>query len=345
MDIINEYKNRFYNLLESTMGDVRPLITENTVSGSPKFNQIVTNLGLEISEMVENGGYETTTIKNGNQLFGHNFGEIELKISPSACYLYFTEFISKFPNQTNNFVLTIEFNVQNLDLDFLKTIVQNVINGKIDKNYITDETPQKFYEFYEKNNLEGYDAKIKGFVIETYQKKQINRIIPHLLFVSKNPENKVKSIKVSFYVHPSYSGIEKGHFNKDYVLNGNQISFDKDRKETKGSYKTKDLNNETLYGLSINNTYVKKGMKGNTVRQIQQALLRSGQLTTAVQLAKDNEACKKDYKQCHGTFGNQTFNAVREFQLANDIKDDGIVGPDTAHALFNITSDGVFSPK
>ena len=36
MNTVNQYKNRFYNLLESTMGDVRPL-TERSSSKPVSF--------------------------------------------------------------------------------------------------------------------------------------------------------------------------------------------------------------------------------------------------------------------------------------------------------------------
>ena len=35
---LNEYKNRFYNLMESTMGNVKPLINEGDGEGGPKFS-------------------------------------------------------------------------------------------------------------------------------------------------------------------------------------------------------------------------------------------------------------------------------------------------------------------
>lgn len=91
-----------------------------------------------------------------------------------------------------------------------------------------------------------------------------------------------------------------------------------------------------LINLANSDKYVKYGMRGDIVRYIQSALLRSGQLTTTFQLAKDNEACKQDYKQCHGTFGKKTLAAVKEFQDANDLVVDGFVGPDTAEALQHI---------
>jgi len=343
MDIINEYKNRFYNLLESTMGDVRPLITEDeTVTGTPEFNQIVTNLGLDLEKSDE---YDSN-IKNGNQLFGGNGSHYNLYFNNNKGSITIYQIDSKLPNNSlkgDNAFLDID-NINNTTkLETIKTIVQNVINGKLDKNLISkgDGNLPKFYEFYETNSLEGYDAYLSDLIITLEGGNQVKYIYPYLFFKSKTTDNKVKTFSPSENgVEVSYGG---GRFNKEYVLDGNKISFEKDRKSTKttGKY-TKQLF-QSVYGghnmvpqlshLAQSDKYIKYGMKGDLVRQIQSALLRSGQLTTAFQLAKDNEACKQDHNQCHGTFGNITLAAVKEFQAANDLVIDGFVGPDTAEAL------------
>jgi hypothetical protein len=344
MDIINEYKNRFYNLLESTMGDVRPLITEDeTVKGSPEFNQIVTNLGLDLEKLDE----YNYNIKNGNQLFGGNGSNYSLFFKDNIGDINIDKIDSKLPN--NNLKDEgVPFIIRNLNnttkIETIKTIVQSVVNGKLDKNLVTKEhdvNHPKFYEFYETNTLEGYDGYLNYLIIDLEGGNQIKDIYPSLFFKSKNPENRVKAIDVDYNgVKVSYGG---GLFKKEYVLDGNKISFEKDRKSTKttGKYTkifdtgrgTTELN---ILDLKYSDKYVKYGMKGDIVRQIQSALLRSGQLTTAFQLAKDNEACKQDYKQCHGTFGPKTYAAVKEFQAANDLVEDGIVGPDTAEALYGV---------
>jgi hypothetical protein len=340
MDIINEYKNRFYNLLESTMGDVRPLITEDeTVTGTPEFNQIVTNLGLDLEKLDESN----YNIKNGNQLFGGNGSNYNLYFYDNEGIIQIYKIDSKLPR--NNFKLN-EYGVFEIihvnnttKLDTIKTIVQNVINGKLDKNLLyigEDGNFPKFYEFYENNNLDGYDASLYGLYIYLEGGNQIKSIDPKLYFKSNNPDNKVKYFDIDESTLFVSYGV--GKFQKEYVLDGNKISFEKDRKSTKtiGKY-TKPFHDyyskTTLSDLSGSDKYVKYGMKGDIVKEIQSALLRSGQLTTAFQLAKDNEACKQDHNQCHGTFGEKTLAAVKEFQAANDLVIDGFVGPDTAEAL------------
>ena len=343
MNTINQYKNRFYNLLESTMGDVRPLITEDeTVSGTPEFNQIVTNLGLDL-EKLDDVNYH---IKNGNQLFGGNGSHYNLYFNNNKGDITIHKIDSKLPNNTFKNENT-SFDIRNVDNttkpETIKTIVQNVINGKLDKNQFGMSMGggdlDKFYEFYINNSLEGYDAYITNLEVFLNGGNGI-QFNPLFYFKSKNPDNKVK------YFYYSTNGIRVSYggggrpFEKEYVLDGNKISFEKDRKSTKttGKY-TKAIDPEWNSGnLDINDLarsdkYVKYGMQGDIVRQIQSALLNSGQLTTAFQLAKDNEACKQDYKQCHGTFGKKTLAAVKEFQNANDLVDDGFVGPDTAEAL------------
>ena len=57
MNNIEQYKNRFFNLMESTIGDVRPLISEQSVSGDTK--QIAGPFfkkGEEIIKYYEKGG-------------------------------------------------------------------------------------------------------------------------------------------------------------------------------------------------------------------------------------------------------------------------------------------------
>jgi len=337
MDIINEYKNRFYNLLESTMGDVRPLITENTVSGSPEFNQIVNNLGLDLEETTH---YDRYNIKNGNQLFGGNGSNYTWKDDGNKGVITIYNIDSKLPN--NDLNNNGELSVNNIDvttkIETIKTIVQNVINGNIDKNLLfkgDDGNFPKFFEFHQNNTLEGYDALPFHSLDFDLKGNQILDIWTVLIFKSKNPENKVKLIRYyADYLDVKYTSedTDSGFFRKEYVLDGNKISFEKDRKSTKGvgRYKSDSLND-----LADTDKYVKYGMKGDIVKQIQRRLLNSGQLTNTYQLAKDNEACKQDYKQCHGTFGPKTYAAVKEFQAANDLVEDGIVGPDTAEALRN----------
>ena len=133
MNTINQYKNRFYNLLESTMGDVRPLITEDeTVSGTPEFNQIVTNLGLDL-EKLDDVNYH---IKNGNQLFGGNGSHYNLYFNNNKGDITIHKIDSKLPNNTFKNENT-SFDIRNVDNttkpETIKTIVQNVINGKLDK--------------------------------------------------------------------------------------------------------------------------------------------------------------------------------------------------------------------
>jgi len=342
MDIINEYKNRFYNLLESTMGDVRPLITEDeTVSGSPEFNQIVTNLGLDLEYVDE---YDST-IKNGNQLFGGNGGRyyFAYKSETKQGNILIGEIDSKLPNNEfkvgedgySGSYFLIGGITNTTKIETIKTIVQNVINGKLDKNLVNkgvDGNFPKFYEFYENNSLDGYDAYLSNLEINLEGGNQIKSINPQLRFMSKNPDNRVKFINVNHYegVKASYGG---GSFKKEYVLDGNKISFEKDRKSTKptGRYKS-----DSLYDLADTDKYVKKGMKGEIVKQIQHKLLKSGQLKNTYKLAVDNQKCIEDYTFCHGTFGNITLAAVKEFQDANDLVIDGFVGPDTAEALRNV---------
>ena len=346
MNTINQYKNRFYNLLESTMGDVKPLITEDeTVSGSPEFNQIVTNLGLDVE-----GDENDSDIKNGNQLFGGNGSNYAFSFNSETKEGYFSinKIDSKLPN--NSFKYDNEgyfsyFYIGGINnttkIETIKTIVQNVINGKLDKNLVTnkfDVNYPKFYEFYENNSLEGYDAYLGDLTIYLEGGNQIQKIDPSLYFKSKNPDNRVKRINVNYDgVRAFYGG---SSFKKEYVLDGNKISFEKDRKSTKTIGKYNNPNNPDtgmgLLDLKDSNKYVKQGMQGDTVKEIQSALLRSGQLTTAFQLAKDNEACKQDYNQCHGYFGKKTLAAVKEFQDANDLVIDGFVGPDTAEALYGV---------
>jgi hypothetical protein len=339
MDIINEYKNRFYNLLESTIGDVRPLITEDeTVSGSPEFNQIVTNLGLDLEYVDESD----SKIKNGNQLFGSNGTDYSFGYDSETKQgnIITSKIDSKLPNnefkvdgyQGSYFLINGITNTTKIET--IKTIVQSVVNGKLDKNLVTKELDvnyPKFYEFYENNNLEGYDAYLSNLEIDLEGGNQVKSIEPSLYFMSKNPDNRVKRITVNDNgVQASYGGTA---FKKEYVLDGNKISFEKDRKSTKptGRYKS-----DSLYDLADTDKYVKKGMKGEIVKQIQHKLLKSGQLKNTYKLAVDNQKCIEDYTFCHGTFGNITLAAVKEFQDANDLVIDGFVGPDTAEALRNV---------
>ena len=58
MENINEYKKRFYNLMESTLGDVKPLISEQN---EPSFMQSIKNL---YRDFVEGGDIDYNYIEN-----------------------------------------------------------------------------------------------------------------------------------------------------------------------------------------------------------------------------------------------------------------------------------------
>ena len=55
MRTINEYKNRFYNLLESTVGNVKPLINENEDPYLDLYGKTVTFKSIEMGGIVIKG--------------------------------------------------------------------------------------------------------------------------------------------------------------------------------------------------------------------------------------------------------------------------------------------------
>ena len=68
---------------------------------------------------------------------------------------------------------------------------------------------------------------------------------------------------------------------------------------------------------------LKRGMSGNDVRAVKERLVTLGYLHAATKL----------------TFGNETLAAVKNFQLANGLEADGVVGALTLSALFNTEVD------
>lgn len=57
MNKLNNYINRFYNLMESKMGEVRPLINEQTND----YNEVIENMGFI---KINSNNYKHKTIKN-----------------------------------------------------------------------------------------------------------------------------------------------------------------------------------------------------------------------------------------------------------------------------------------
>lgn len=334
MNTVNQYKNRFYNLLESTMGDVRPLITEDeTVSGTPEFNQIVKNLGLQIGPIDEGG---MASILNPQVL---NLNGIERMIIRQDYYILANlKKVGRLLDEDGYFNFS-DLNTS-VSLDTIKKSISDGIDGFFDKNLFPTENKDflKFYDLFLNNNLEGYDGYISVCSFYFGTNGQISKIDPFIVFVSKNPENKVKFFGLDTtyigYVDVSYNNTTT--FRKEYVLEGNKISFEKDRKSTKPAGRYKSDSGITLWDLADGDTYVRRGMKGDIVKQIQHKLLKSGQLKNTYKLAADNQKCIDEYTYCHGTFGSKTYAAVQEFQDANDLVVDGIVGPDTADALRNV---------
>ena len=54
MKTINEYKNRFYNLMESTLGDVKPLITESGCGSGDIDPEVGTNIKIIYNRQGDN---------------------------------------------------------------------------------------------------------------------------------------------------------------------------------------------------------------------------------------------------------------------------------------------------
>jgi hypothetical protein len=336
MNTINQYKNRFYNLLESTMGDVRPLITEDeTVSGSPEFNQIVKNLGFEIEINDED---PLKFITNAKQVLNPNVTErVFLRENYDNKQIELITPLKKVGKQWGDGFFRFTNLNKSVSLDTIKKSISDGINGIFDKNLFSSENKDflKFYDLFLNNNLDGYDGYIAICDFYFGTNGQISKIDPFIVFVSKNLENKVKFFGLNTtyigYVDVSYNNTSR--FKKEYVLDGNKISFEKDRKSTKPTGRYKSESGLSLYDIADTDKYVRQGMKGDIVKQIQHKLLKSGQLKTPFKLAADNQKCINDYTFCHGTFGPKTYAAVKEFQDANDLVVDGIVGPDTAEAL------------
>jgi len=315
------------------MGDVRPLITENTVSGSPEFNQIVKNLGLQIGPIDDGEASilnpQVLNLNGIESMFIHQDYSERIDINASL------EKVGRLLDGDGFFRFS-DLNTS-VSLDTIKKSISDGIDGIFDKNLFPTENKDflKFYDLFLNNNLEGYDGYISVCYFYFGTNGQLSKIEPYIVFVSKNPENKVKFFGLDTdsigYVEVAYTNTNQ--FKKEYVLDGNKISFEKDRKSTKPTVRYKSDSGIKLFDLANGDTYVKQGMKGDIVKEIQHKLLKSGQLKNTYKLAADNQKCMDDYKFCHGTFGSKTFAAVKEFQDANDIVADGIVGPDTAEAL------------
>jgi len=71
MDNLNEYKNRFYTLMESTMGNVKPLITEQTVPKIPPLSNLPQEIQSDM-DTIFNG----TVVNDVIQLSGKTAGQI-----------------------------------------------------------------------------------------------------------------------------------------------------------------------------------------------------------------------------------------------------------------------------
>lgn len=63
---------------------------------------------------------------------------------------------------------------------------------------------------------------------------------------------------------------------------------------------------------------LKKGSKGEAVKALQQRLIDLGYLSGSAD----------------GDYGNMTANAVKDFQLVHDMKEDGVAGPDVLERIF-----------
>ncbi len=68
MENLEKYKSRFYNLMESTMGDVKPLIVEQETETWEKFMQdVLSGLSKKFPNKFVYDTAKTPTIKGGNK--------------------------------------------------------------------------------------------------------------------------------------------------------------------------------------------------------------------------------------------------------------------------------------
>ena len=71
---IEKYKSRFLTLIESTMGNVKPLLSESDGKTKEEYPACVQNLG---DVVTGGGGISTITDKQGNKYFSNNKAQLQ----------------------------------------------------------------------------------------------------------------------------------------------------------------------------------------------------------------------------------------------------------------------------
>jgi hypothetical protein len=257
-------------------------------------------------------------------------------------YLLFPNIPTKY-NVTKDFYPDFSMSYMNDKPKSLNSLIEYinwVKGGNIPLSMVDEEEGYDAYKLYLDNPLKNYDAYIS-------QIRYHDNIEIRVTFISKDENQKVKkfvmgggTLRKGYASVFMYDTQERG-VKKPYRIEGDEIFFEKDDKSTKGVKRA--TGDEQLLSIAVNDDwegvsmgkekYVNIGTRGSVVKEIQHKLLNSG-LSQNFNLTNNIDGCKQSEDYCDGVFGKGTKRAVEEFQKKYDLTVDGIVGPDTANALY-----------
>jgi hypothetical protein len=112
-------------------------------------------------------------------------------------------------------------------------------------------------------------------------------------------------------------------------ING-QFSYDESHYEGKRHKLPTDIKDCQSW---LTDNIIKRGSKNHCVKWMKHTLLKNNGESYDY-ITQDPNGCRSDANKCDGNFGPKTEQAVKDFQTYNQIKSDGIVGPQTFNYMF-----------
>jgi hypothetical protein len=280
-------------------------------------------MGMKLGPLTKN----KQEVTNAKELFGIDKGTARLihdRKYPGYFYIHFIDIPTTFNTKPEGFsVYTKYFKIENTTaIDHIKEVVTKVKNGNITDSELNPNSKyvKTFFDFYKNGTLVGYS---ESFITTIdFEPWGID------LTIRFNGDN-YKSIW--FESGKTYDSLEywdgyKWSKNVKFTLDGNNIVF------TERKAKTLATETSKLEDIAENDLYLKLGSKGVGVMELKRALIVSDKIGDT-QITPDMSGCQTDTNKCDDVFDQKTVTAVKDFQRDDELKVDGIVGPNTAWVL------------
>lgn len=332
MNKINQYKDRFFHLLESEIGDVRPIIDEqimgtnpatfNTVQNAPKVDLPKVNVNTQSNKKAEYTTSQWNVLSgSGGYDYGLPKGTV-FKVSPNDSSIVIAQSanVHKKLNDLFAFAASWEKVPQRVSFYckkgkfYLQKNPQNALTNQTLGNALVKNVC--YYKAPAKTNTPAKDTPINDgawTALETTFGKSLGKD------AMGGYMHKVDGVIYNFYNNGTY-GASNGKSGKwqsdwnDIIIDGKKYSA---KNQINNQQTTTTTAAPSLATVSAGKGAIRQGMNGESVKQVQDLLKAKGVFNYT----------PTTY------FGPKTKAAVVAYQTANSLKPDGVVGTNTLKSL------------